>query len=74
MAAVRVTVPVAPAARRAGLAKVSLPFAAVATTSRLSWKAASVTTVLVTSKPAVPATRTLPRVRLVAPRVAEARS
>ena len=53
---------------------VSLPFAEVARTSSLSWKAASVTTVLVTSKPAVEATRTLPRVRLVAPRVAEARS
>ena len=74
MAAVRVTAPVAPAARRAGLVKASFPLAEVAATSRLSWKAASVTIVLVTSKPAALATRTLPRVRLVAPREAEARS
>ena len=46
--AVKPTLPVLPARRFAGLVSVSLPLAVAATTSRLSWKLASVVTVLVT--------------------------
>ena len=62
-AAVTATLPAAPAAIRAGLAKASLAFAEVAATSRLSWKAASAaTSVLATAIGAVAPTRMLPRV------------
>ena len=58
------TLPEAPARRLAGEVSVRRESAEVATTSRLSWKAAEVVTVLVTAR--LPAeertpTRTLPR-------------
>ena len=66
--------PVAPARRFAGALTLSLPLVVAATISRLSWKAASVVTVLVTETFARSPVRTLPSARLVAPRVARARS
>ena len=64
-AAVTATLPAAPAAIRAGLAKASLAFTEEAAASRLSWKAASAaTSVLATASGAPAPTRILPRVRV----------
>ena len=74
LAAVTPMLPEAPAARLAGLAtdKVARPVVAVA--SRLSWKAASVATVLVTATWRRAPVRTLPKATAVAAKSARARS
>ena len=68
------TLPAAPARMFAGSISVRLPLAVAAATSRLSWKAASVVTVLVTATFARSPVRTLPSARVVEPKVARARS
>ena len=72
--AVKPTLPVLPARMLAGEASASLPLAVAATTSRLSWKLASVVTVLVTPTLAWAPVRMLPSARVVFASVARARS
>ena len=72
--AVTPTLPEAEARRLPGAARVSLPLAEAATTSRLSWKAGSVITAFVTARVEPWPRRTLPRSKVTAASVAEARS
>ena len=72
--AVTTTLPAVPAARLPGVATPSLVPAGVPVTSRLSWKEALVRVVFASETLPVAPTRTLPRARLEAPRVGEARS
>ena len=66
MAALTTRLRAAPAAMFAGLVSVSLLFEEVAATSRLSWKAAEVVTVLPTDTLVSVPVRTLFRARLAA--------
>ena len=72
--AVTPTLPEAEARMLPGAARVSLPLAEAATTSRLSWKAAAVTTAFVTARVEPWPTRTLPRSSVDAASVAAAKS
>ena len=72
--AVTATLAVVPARMPIGEVRVRRPLAVAAATSRLSWKAAEVLTVLVTPRAAPSPTRTLPRANVEAANVARARS